>query len=154
MAEVAIAHIGKAKRVADDAGIGTFSSLCRKAQVHAVETTKATIKALDQGARMNARVENLQRRTARPVPPAADDLEFKHFDAVVFDPPRAVPKRNAPSLHDAGVKKIVAISCNPLTLARDLSILIAGGYRIDQVTPIDQFLWSPHVEAVVTLSKG
>jgi 23S rRNA (uracil1939-C5)-methyltransferase len=52
------------------------------------------------------------------------------------------------------VKKVVAISCNPLTLARDLSILISGGYRVDQVTPIDQFLWSPHVEAVATLSKG
>lgn len=51
------------------------------------------------------------------------------------------------------MKKIVAVSCNPLTLARDLAILTAGGYRIDQVTPIDQFLWSPHVEAVATLSK-
>ena len=45
------------------------------------------------------------------------------------------------------------MSCNPATLARDLSILIGGGYAVKSVTPIDQFLWSPHVEAVALLEK-
>ena len=79
--------------------------------------------------------------------------EFKHFDAVVFDPPRAGAEAQCAELARSQVKKVVAISCNPLTLARDLSILIAGGYRIDQVTPIDQFLWSSHVEAVALLER-
>ena len=48
---------------------------------------------------------------------------------------------------------IAAVSCNPVTLARDLSILIAGGYALKSVTPVDQFLWSPHVEAVALLEK-
>ena len=76
------------------------------------------------------------------------------FDKLLLDPPRAGAEAQCAELARSQVKKIVAISCNPLTLARDLSILIAGGYRVDKVTPIDQFLWSPHVEAVATLSKG
>jgi 23S rRNA (uracil1939-C5)-methyltransferase len=51
------------------------------------------------------------------------------------------------------VKKVVAVSCNPLTLARDLAILVEGGYRITSVTPVDQFLWTSHVEVVATLEK-
>jgi len=51
------------------------------------------------------------------------------------------------------VKTIVAVSCNPVSLARDLAILTAAGYRIRLVTPIDQFLWSAHVEAVAVLEK-
>ena len=53
----------------------------------------------------------------------------------------------------SSVPKFAAVSCNPVTLARDLAILVKGGYRITRVTPIDQFLWSPHVEAVATLVK-
>jgi len=73
---------------------------------------------------------------------------------VVFDPPRAGAEEQCRELAKSQVKKLVAVSCNPLTLARDLSILIGGGYRVERVTPIDQFLWSPHVEAVAVLTKG
>ena len=48
---------------------------------------------------------------------------------------------------------VAAVSCNPATLARDLAILIDGGYKLKSVTPIDQFLWSHHVEAVALLEK-
>jgi 23S rRNA (uracil1939-C5)-methyltransferase len=79
--------------------------------------------------------------------------EFKHYDAVVFDPPRAGAEFQSQELARSAVKKVVAVSCNPLTLARDLAILIAGGYRLTSVTPIDQFLWTAHVEVVATLEK-
>ena len=79
--------------------------------------------------------------------------ELKVFDAVVFDPPRAGAEDQCRELARSGVKKIAAVSCNPVTLARDLAILTAAGYRITGVTPIDQFLWSSHVEAVATLEK-
>ncbi|MNW12655.1 23S rRNA (uracil-C(5))-methyltransferase RlmCD [compost metagenome] len=79
--------------------------------------------------------------------------EFKTLDAVVFDPPRAGAEAQAKELARSTVKKIAAVSCNPLTLARDLAILVTGGYRIVRVVPVDQFLWSPHVEAIALLEK-
>ena len=75
-------------------------------------------------------------------------------DVVVVDPPRAgLSQKIVRRLIECEAAKIVYVSCNPTTLARDLSILVAGGYRLKSVTPIDQFLWSPHVEAVALLEK-
>lgn len=156
MADLAIAHIGKAKRVADlFAGIGTFAlRIGRHATVHAVESDERAVKALDQAARMTQGLKPVtaERRDLfrRPMIPQ----ELKAYDAVVFDPPRAGAEAQCIELAKSSVKRIVAVSCNPLTLARDLAILTKGGYRIEGVTPIDQFLWSSHVEAVATLVKG
>ncbi|MGR9433971.1 class I SAM-dependent RNA methyltransferase [Rhizobium leguminosarum] len=155
MAELVIAHAGKAKRIADlFAGSGTFSlRLARVGRVHAVEAEAKALAALDHAAR------NTQ--GLKPVTVEKRDLfrrplmtqEFKPYDAVVFDPPRAGAEFQCQELARSAVKKIVAVSCNPLTLARDLAILVEGGYRITQVTPIDQFLWTSHVEVVATLEK-
>ncbi|MBB4478824.1 class I SAM-dependent RNA methyltransferase [Rhizobium etli] len=155
MAELVLAHAGKAKRIADlFAGAGTFSlRLARIGRVHAVEAEATALAALDQAARKT--------QGLKPVSVEKRDLfrrplmtqEFKPFDMVVFDPPRAGAEFQCKELARSGVRKIAAVSCNPLTLARDLAILIEGGYRITGVTPIDQFLWSSHVEVVATLEK-
>ena len=79
--------------------------------------------------------------------------ELKAFDAVVFDPPRAGARAQAEQLAASSVPRVVAVSCNPATLARDARILIDGGYRLTAVTPIDQFLWSAHVEAVAVFER-
>jgi 23S rRNA (uracil1939-C5)-methyltransferase len=79
--------------------------------------------------------------------------ELNAFDGLVFDPPRAGAEDQSKQIARSDIPKIAAVSCNPVTLARDLSILIAGGYTMKSVTPIDQFLWSPHVEAVALLEK-
>lgn len=156
MARLTLEHVGKVKRIADlFAGIGTFAlRLARVGQVHAVESEDKAVRALDHAAR------NTQ--GLKPVSVEKRDLfrrplmvsELKVFDAVVFDPPRAGAEAQCKELARSTVKKVVAVSCNPLSLARDLSILTAGGYRVTSVTPIDQFLWTPHVEVVATLIKG
>ena len=75
------------------------------------------------------------------------------FDGVILDPPRAGAEDQSKQLARSDVPRVAAVSCNPATMARDLRILIDGGYRLTSVTPIDQFLWSPHVEAVALLEK-
>ncbi len=80
-------------------------------------------------------------------------MELNTFDAAVFDPPRAGARPLAAALADSTIATVVAVSCNPSTLGRDLRLLIDGGYRIGGVTPIDQFPWSSHVEAVAVLRR-
>jgi 23S rRNA (uracil1939-C5)-methyltransferase len=73
----------------------------------------------------------------------------------VFDPPRAGAATQATALAAAsGIKTVAAVSCNPATLARDARILIDGGFKLERVTPIDQFLYSPHIEAVAVFRRG
>jgi 23S rRNA (uracil1939-C5)-methyltransferase len=155
MATIVAGHVGKAKRILDlFAGAGTFSlRLARTGKVHAVEGDDKALKALDQAARhaQGLKPVTVEKRDLfrRPMIP----LELKNYDAVVFDPPRAGAEAQVKELARANVKTIAAVSCNPLTLARDLRILVDAGYRIKSVTPIDQFLWSTHVEAVALLTK-
>ena len=155
MAGLVLAAIGKAKRVADlFAGSGTFAlRIARKAKVHAVEGEEKAVKALDHAARNTQGLKpvTVERRDLFRRPLMASEL--KAYDAVVFDPPRAGAEDQCKELARSGVRTIVAVSCNPVSLARDLAILSAAGYRIRLVTPIDQFLWSAHVEAVAVLEK-
>jgi 23S rRNA (uracil1939-C5)-methyltransferase len=155
LAELVMNHLGKAKRVIDlFAGSGTFSlRIARKAKVHAVEGEDKSIKALDLAARNTQGLKpvTVEKRDLFRRPMMAQEL--KVYDAAVFDPPRAGAEVQVKELVRSGIKTVVAVSCNPATLARDLKILVDAGYRIKSVTPIDQFLWSPHVEAVALLSR-
>lgn len=156
MTELILAAVGKAKRVADlFSGLGTFSfPLAERAEVLAVDGDKAAIAALvdaykrAQGVKpMTAKVRDLFRE-----PLSAKELEA--FDAVVFDPPRAGADAQAHMIAKSKVSTVVAVSCQPSTLARDVKILIEGGYVLASVTPIDQFVFSPHVEAIAVLRRG
>jgi 23S rRNA (uracil1939-C5)-methyltransferase len=155
MARLVLQGVGKAKKVADlYAGIGTFAlRLAREGRVLAVEGSQNALDALgDAGRRPPGRkpIDTLRRDLAR-MPMSAGELAG--FDAVVFDPPRAGAAAQAAELARSRVPRLVAVSCNPATLARDLRILVDGGYRIDKVTPVDQFLYSPHIESVAQLSR-
>ena len=79
--------------------------------------------------------------------------ELKNHDGVVFDPPRAGAELQARELAKSTVKRIAAVSCNPQTLARDVKLLVDVGLQIISVTPIDQFAFTPHLEAVVLLQR-
>jgi 23S rRNA (uracil1939-C5)-methyltransferase len=155
MADLVLSHLSRAKKVADlFAGCGSFAlRLAKKSEVHAVEGDAAALAALDRGFRQ---ASGLKRVTAERRDLFRRPLTFKElnaFDGIVFDPPRAGAEDQSKQIARSDVPYVVAVSCNPGTLGRDLSILVAGGYRVKSVTPIDQFLWSPHVEAVALLEK-
>ena len=155
MADLVLGHLSRGKKVADlFAGCGSFAlRLAKKAEVHAVEGDAAALGALDRGFRQ---ASGLKRVTSERRDLFRRPLTFKElnaFDGIVFDPPRAGAEDQSKQIARSDVPFVAAVSCNPGTLARDLSILVAGGYRVKSVTPIDQFLWSPHVEAVALLEK-
>ena len=144
-----VTALAGAERVADlFAGCGTFGlALGQRAELHAVEGDAAALGALTSAARRaGLGYVTTERRDleARPLLAA----ELKRFDAVLFDPPRAGAKAQAIHLAASTVPTVVGVSCNPATFARDARILADGGYRLDSVQPVDQFVWSPHVELV------
>ncbi|HYG90522.1 MAG TPA: class I SAM-dependent RNA methyltransferase, partial [Azospirillum sp.] len=79
--------------------------------------------------------------------------ELDRFDAVVFDPPRAGAAEQAKALAQSKVPLVVAVSCNPASFARDARTLVDGGYAFKRVYPVEQFLWSAHVEVVGVFSR-
>ncbi len=81
-------------------------------------------------------------------------IELAPFHAMILDPPRAGAQAQARMLAASAVPLIAYVSCNPVSFARDAAILAEGGYALTRVTPVDQFLWSPHVELVALFSKS
>lgn len=144
-----------AKRVADlFAGLGTFTfALARISAVDAYEGDDAALVALAEAARKTPKLKPVRTfvRDLFRSPLGAKELD--PYDAVVFDPPRAGAAAQAEGLAKSHVPALVAVSCNPGTLARDLRILVDGGYRIVRIVPIDQFLFSPHIEVVAHLER-
>lgn len=138
------------KAVADlFSGAGPFAlRIAESAKVAAFDSDKPAIVALEKAVRntqglkpVAARARDLFRDPLAPV-------ELKDFDAAVFDPPRAGAEAQSAELAQSKLKTIVAVSCEPKTFARDAKILIDGGYRLERVTPVDQFAFSTHVEIV------
>ncbi|MFO1061661.1 MAG: hypothetical protein U1E53_32410 [Dongiaceae bacterium] len=71
----------------------------------------------------------------------------------MFDPPRAGGPAVAAALAASGVRRVVAVSCNPASFARDARALVDAGFALGRVTPVDQFVWSPHMELVAAFDR-
>ncbi len=155
LSDLVMAGVGKAKTTADlFCGIGPFSlRLAAKTKITALDNDRAAIASLAQAARQTTGIKPLQ--------PAVRDLmreplvanELKEFDAVVFDPPRAGAEAQARQLAKSKVTTVVAVSCDPATLARDAEILMGGGYALKSVTAVDQFKYTSHVETVAVFGR-
>jgi 23S rRNA (uracil1939-C5)-methyltransferase len=143
------------KRIADlFAGLGTFTfALARTTSVDAYEADETALAALAEATRRTPKLKPVRTfpRDLFRSPLSAKELD--PYDAVVFDPPRAGASAQAAQLAKSRVPALVAVSCNPGTLARDLRILVDGGYRIVRVVPVEQFLFSPHIEVVAHLVR-
>jgi 23S rRNA (uracil1939-C5)-methyltransferase len=155
LSHLALAACDRAAKVGDlFCGIGPFAlRLAERARVVAADADGAAIAALKRAAASTAGLKPVEVEVRdlfrRPLVAA----ELRGFDAVVFDPPRQGAQAQARELASSSVPRIVAVSCNPATLARDLSELVRGGYRLMEVTPVDQFRYSAHVEIVARLER-
>ena len=79
--------------------------------------------------------------------------ELYGIDAVVFDPPRAGAKAQCEQLAASEVPRVVAVSCNPVSFVRDAEILMRGGYELKRLRPVDQFVFTPHMELAALFEK-
>ncbi|WP_293904090.1 class I SAM-dependent RNA methyltransferase [Phenylobacterium sp.] len=151
---LAAAAVG-ASRIADlYCGVGTFTfRLAEIAPTHGVDSAPEAVAALTAalaGAPGLKGVTTEARDLARR-PLLVHDL--RHTDVAVFDPPRAGAAEQARELAGSGVARVIGVSCNAATFARDARTLIDGGFRLERILPVDQFLWSPHVELVGVFSR-
>lgn len=155
LAALVRAHCGRAKHIADlFCGVGPFAlRLAEKARVTAFDSDAGAITALQKAAQttpglkpLRAEARDLFRRPLMP-------QELRDYDTVVFDPPRQGAQTQVTQLAASKVPVIVAVSCNAATFARDAKILIDGGYKIADVTPVDQFRHTPHVELVARFAR-
>ena len=146
--------VGEATTVADlFAGLGTFAvPASAKARVLAVEGARDPALGLRLAANRTGRQIAVEHRDLfrRPL----SDEELAPFDAIILDPPRAGAKEQMPALARADVGRIVYVSCNPATFARDARTLVEGGWRIDWVQPVGQFRWSTHVELAAAFRRN
>jgi len=147
--------VGRRKRAADlFAGIGTFTfALAGSAEVDAFEQADEAIAALGQAARATPKLKPVRTFPRDLFRAPLSTRELARYDAVVLDPPRSGARAQAEALAASKVPKVIMVSCNPGTCARDLRILLDGGYRITRVVPVDQFLFSPHIELVAVLER-
>jgi 23S rRNA (uracil1939-C5)-methyltransferase len=135
-------------------GVGPFAlRLAERARILAVDDDEAALGALKRAAAMTSGLKPVttERRDLFRGPLAA--AELKGFDAVVFDPPRQGADAQARALAASKVPSIVAVSCNPATFARDMGALVRAGYRLGEITPVDQFRYAAHVEIVARLER-
>ena len=146
-------------------GIGTISLfLAQKAgKVYGVEIVPQAIEDAKSNAALNGITnasffvgkaeevlpEFYEKESRKP------DADMLHPDVIVVDPPRkGCDEKCLETMLRMEPDRIVYVSCDPATLARDLKILCEGGYELRKVRPVDQFGHTTHVETVVLLSKG
>lgn len=155
LAGLVIEGCKRAKHVADlFCGVGPFAlRLAAKSRISAFDSDAVAVAALQKAASSTSGLKPVKTDTRdlfrRPLMPQ----ELRDYDAVVFDPPRQGAQAQAQQLAASKIPVVVAVSCNVATFARDARILVDGGYRLEGVTPVDQFRHTPHVELVAKFKR-
>jgi 23S rRNA (uracil1939-C5)-methyltransferase len=151
-----LAALTGAKRVADlFAGCGTFALvLAERARVHAVEIDAAMLEALAAASRATPGLKPITVERRNLFKHAISASDVSGYDAVVLDPPRAGALAQVHALARSKVERVAYVSCDADSFARDARILIDGGYRLMRVVPVDQFLWSSHIELAASFGRS
>jgi 23S rRNA (uracil1939-C5)-methyltransferase len=150
LSELVLAGVKGAKSVVDlFCGMGPFAlRVAEKAKVYATDADKPAIATLIKAWRgvQGLKVVTAERRDLFREP--MTQFELNTYDAAIIDPPRAGAEAQTRELAKSKIKTVVSVSCEPKTFARDAAILIEAGFKLESVTPVDQFAYSTHVEVV------
>jgi 23S rRNA (uracil1939-C5)-methyltransferase len=158
MIDDAVAWIGESAIVADlFAGLGTFTYAlavtgAQGRKVLAVEADRAAFLACKSASpRSGGQVHSLHRDLFRnPLQPT----ELNRFDAILLDPPRAGARAQIAEIAQSTVERVIYVSCNPSSWARDAAVLVEAGFVLSRLRPVGQFRWSTHVELVSLFERS
>jgi 23S rRNA (uracil1939-C5)-methyltransferase len=135
-------------------GVGTYSiPLTLHAHVQAYDAVSGMTDAVNQAAHQNDLQRQLQAFARDLLKHPLTFQELSAFDGAVINPPRDGAKAQCEQLAQSSLKKLVMVSCNPASFARDARILTEGGFRLQHAVGIDQFVYSPHLEIVAQFVK-
>lgn len=135
-------------------GCGTFTlPAAKRSEVLAIDKTKSMLTAIDQAWRETTGLKKVISRSQDLFKEPVGKEELNSFDAAIIDPPRVGAEAQSHELAKSHIKRISSVSCNPRTFSRDAKILVDSGFKLDWVQPIDQFLWSSHIELVAQFSR-
>ena len=140
-------------------GVGTFSyPLARniKNKIIAIDSSERLLDGFRRSVNKNM-ISNIEIITKNLFKYPLDVKELQGFSAVVFDPPRAGAAAQVAELaalpQNERPEKIIAVSCNPGTFVNDANKLLESGYKLIEVTMVDQFVYSNHSELVALFTK-
>lgn len=161
LTELVLKYVGQTRGKMADlfCGIGTFSYALAELEntnIASFDVSKSLLKGFQ--ASINAQmIQNIKiyEKNLFLYPLTADEL--KEFDVIVFDPPRAGAAAQVKEIcqisNDGKNRKIIAVSCNPETFARDAKLLISAGFELKSITAVDQFVYSSHSEIVALFTN-
>ena len=138
-------------------GVGTFSyplAQNKQNQILAIDSSIELLEGFAQSVHRN-QIKNIKIEARNLFKYPLTEDELKGVDILVFDPPRAGAAAQAIALAqtESGPQKFIAVSCNPHTFVNDANTLIGGGYKLKEITMVDQFIYSRHTELVALFEK-
>lgn len=138
-------------------GVGTFSyplASNKNNQITAIDSSESLLEGFLQSVNRNM-IPNIKIQAKNLFKYPLDEKEISEYDVIVFDPPRAGAEAQVKKISAATKQpaKVIGISCNPHSFVRDANILISGGYKLQEITLIDQFCYSNHSELVALFTK-
>lgn len=152
LSETVALAVGTAANVVDlYSGIGTFALALSPRPLTACDGEAKAIEALQEAVRGRAKT-NIAVRNLTQAPMTTSELSG--CKALILDPPRDGAKEQAKQIAASKVPVVVSVSCDLNSFCRDGKILLSGGYKLMELTLVDQFLWSTHVELVGVFRKA
>ncbi len=153
---VEYANLKKSETVIDAyCGIGTISLFLAKesGKVYGIEVLKKAVENAHENKEANE-IENVDFVVGKVEEKITEVCNYEKIHAIVVDPPRnGCDERLLNTISSNDINKVIYVSCDPGTLARDIKILVEKGYKLVEVTPVDMFGHTGHVECVVKLQR-